>query len=111
MDDTMKDVTRMPERIRVAIGNAIAKSALTVERYAKTNAPVDTGRLRSSIITDMTPSIFPTRATITPFVNYAIFIQEGTRYINANPFLTRARDQAEDEVHGFFDDALDTSLK
>lgn len=111
LGDTGKYLDRMPEKIKRSIGDALAKSAFLVERNAKMNAPVDTGRLRSSIITELTPSIYPTMAKITPFVNYAIFVHEGTRFIKANPFMTRAKDQSQGEVEKFFDDAIDDSLK
>lgn len=105
--ETLKYMDRLPENIKKAIGDALAKSAFTVERYMKMNAPVDTGRLRSSIFTELTPSIYPTRATISPHVFYAIFINEGTRFIRANPFVTKTAQQAESEVQNFFDEALD----
>jgi len=109
--ETLKFVERLPDNVRNAIGEALAKSAFTVERYMKTNAPVDTGRLRSSIFTELTPTIYPTRATISPHVFYAIFVHEGTRFIRANPFAAKAAEQAESEVQDFFDDALDKAIK
>lgn len=111
MKNTQQYFDRMPEKVKQSIGEALAKSAFTIERYAKMEAPVDTGRLRSAIITEMTPSRYPTRATITPFVNYAIFVHEGTRFIRANPFMERAKQRGESEVQQFFSDALDDGLK
>jgi len=111
LKETMLYMDRLPDNIKNAIGEALAKSGFTVERYMKTNAPVDTGRLRSSIFTELTPSIYPTRATISPHVYYAIFVHEGTRFIKANPFASKAAEQSEGEVQDFFDDALDKAIK
>lgn len=72
-----------PEKVARAIGNMVQKVALLVEREAKILAPVDTGRLRSSIGTD----IHPLHATVEPHVNYAVFVHEGTRFISPRPFM------------------------
>lgn len=61
-------------------------SALEVESKAKQNAPVDTGMLRASISTTGGGSEYEVGTNI----EYAPFIEYGTRYQAAQPFLSPA---------------------
>ena len=83
-----------PDKVVRAIGNVIQKTAYLIERGAKVNAPVDTGRLRSSI----SASIRPMTATIAANVNYAVFVHEGTRYMASRPFLFDATRDVEPQI-------------
>ncbi|HKU53714.1 MAG TPA: HK97-gp10 family putative phage morphogenesis protein, partial [Nitrospira sp.] len=72
----------------------IFKLGVNVQSSAKTKCPVDTGRLRSSIQTT------PPRETSTGLavrigsnVNYARFVELGTRRMRAQPFLRPALTQ------------------
>lgn len=73
----------------------IARSLLPrvrrVEAQAKRLAPVDTGRMRSSIHLDG-PHAGPDGPyyDILAATNYAIFVHEGTRFLQARPFLLNA---------------------
>ena len=60
-------------KLGAALQRGIEKFAFGIERYAKTETPVDTGRLRSSISTD----IGTLRARVQPHVVYAGWIHEG----------------------------------
>ena len=53
----------------------LLRSALTVEAESKQLAPVDTGRLRASIKTE----VEPLKATIAPTVHYGAYVEFGTR--------------------------------
>lgn len=57
-----------------------------VEGEAKTNAPVDTGLLRSSINHKTTAD----KAVIGTNTEYAGFVEKGTRYQKAQPYLEPA---------------------
>jgi len=70
---------------------AINRAALRVERDAKRSAPVDTGRLQSSIRTVIFQGGFA--ATVTTNVDYASFVEFGTRFQVAQPFLLPAWDK------------------
>lgn len=72
-------------RIRTATEQAVAQTALLIETDAKLNAPVDTGRLRSSIHTEIAPNKLS--AMVLDGVTYGVFLEFGTRYIRARPFL------------------------
>lgn len=97
----------LPPKLSSAVAVAIKKSAFLVEREAKLESPVDTGRLRASIYTDITP----TQATISPYVNYAVFVHEGTRYIRSNPFLNRASKNAEPTIQDIFDQEISNAIE
>jgi len=79
---------------------------LRVERNAKTLCPVDTGRLRSSITSNVrligTRSEGGLRAPITGTVGsdvkYASYVELGTRKMAARPFLRPALAAAEGDV-------------
>ena len=70
---------------RAAVRGAVAETALLIESDAKRFAPVDTGRLRSSIHADLAGNGLS--ATVGTNVSYALFIEFGTRRARAQPFL------------------------
>lgn len=70
-------------RLGRALQDSIARYAFLIERESKRVTPVDTGRLRSSIMTD----IGNLRAKISPSVVYAGWVHEGTRYMRGRPFM------------------------
>lgn len=81
-----------------ALQDAVAKFAFSVERESKKVTPVDTGRLRASIATD----VGTLRATIAPHTNYAVFVHEGTRFMKGRPFmdwgLDKTKQTSTDEI-------------
>lgn len=96
-----------PAKIKTAISRIIMQATFLIERYAKINAPVDTGRLRSSIYTD----IRPMSSTVSTNTNYARYVHDGTRYMNARPFMKNAARQAKGEMKGIFDSEIDSALE
>lgn len=64
-----------PQFIRGPLKTFLVRSALIVEQKEKEKAPVDTGRLRSSIIT----VVQPLKAMVGPTVYYAPYVEYGTR--------------------------------
>ena len=75
------------------IQQEIEKTAYKIERGAKANCPVDTGRLRGSITTE----IGSLQADIGSNVEYAGYVHDGTYKMGARPFLETA---AEAEIGG-----------
>jgi HK97 gp10 family phage protein len=57
--------------------------AMEVKEYAKSLAPVRTGRLRSSIYARINEWV----AEIGAEATYALFVEFGTRYMQARPYL------------------------
>lgn len=73
---------------RRAVREAVALTALLTESDAKLFAPVDTGRLRASIHTNISENGL--RAEVVAQTDYAIFLETGTRRQRAQPFLEPA---------------------
>lgn len=75
-------------------GVLLAKAAVKIERRAKQLAPVDTGRLRSSVAHELGRDERGLVARIGTDVTYAIYVELGTRRMRAQPFLRPALDAA-----------------
>lgn len=76
------------------VGRDLAARAQRVESKAKALAPVDTGRLRGSISYAIARDGAGLYADIGTNVEYAAFLELGTRYMAARPFLIPALDAA-----------------
>lgn len=83
-----------PDKVQKAIGNVVKKVAFLIEREGKIRSPVDTGRLRASIATD----IHPLTATVQTNTKYAVFVHEGTRFMTARPFMAQGAHAVERQV-------------
>lgn len=68
----------------------IEKAALTLEKNAKQNCPVDTGKLRASITTE----VGNLEAEVGTNVEYALYVEFGTSKQSAQPFMRPALDKA-----------------
>jgi HK97 gp10 family phage protein len=106
VEKVTKGLNILEEDLKSAIGTAISKSALTIEGQSKTNSPVDTGRMRSSIFSD----IHPLTASIMPNVSYAVFVHFGTRYMKARPFMYDALDQKKGEITDIFEREIEKAV-
>jgi len=85
---------------------AMKKSMFTLERESKIEAPVLTGRLRSSVSTNIKPLV----SRLSVNVDYAVYVHDGTKRQKPNPFLDRASSKSEVKVQGFFEKALDNII-
>jgi len=97
-DQALREKLRRLERQSPAAARDVINTvAFLVEADAKRACPVDTGRLRASI--GVTPASTAALGTLTAFVgtnvNYAPFVELGTRRQHAQPFLFPAA-----ELHG-----------
>lgn len=76
------------------IGARLMGTGIRVESRAKRGVPVDTGRLRSSIHTTAPFRRGPRLVVaIGSNVEYAGYVEEGTRYMRARPYLRPALEQ------------------
>jgi len=73
MEQMAKDVHGTP------IVNAMRDSILIIQRAAKQNAPVDTGRLRASIVPEIVVRPQAIMGIVGSNVKYAPFVELGTR--------------------------------
>tara|TARA_R110000803_G_scaffold34289_7_gene74928 strand:+ start:381 stop:740 length:360 start_codon:yes stop_codon:yes gene_type:complete len=81
VSNMLKQFGREGKRITIDITKI---QATDISRNAKKLAPIDTGKLRQSITAE---EVKPTAWTITAYESYASFIEFGTRYMSAQPFL------------------------
>lgn len=72
--------------IEVAAEEALWRLALGIQNYARLLAPVDTGRLRSSIFARRGDGYVEVGSS----VNYAVYVEFGTRFSPAQPYLRPA---------------------
>lgn len=106
VEDVLKGLDIMQDDLTKAVKTSISKSALIIEGQSKINSPVDTGRMRASIISE----IQPLKATIMPTVSYAVFVHEGTRYMRARPFMRDAVDQKRDDITSVFESEISKAV-
>ena len=96
IEENMKRISQVATN---AIEEALIKSALFVERDAKLNSPVDTGRLRASIthVTNDFGSKNPS-VSIGTSVEYAPILEYGSSKQSAKPYLFPAFNSNKDKI-------------
>jgi len=78
---------------------AVMLAGMLVERHAKLNAPVDTGRLRNSIATRLSDSSENNiSAEVGTNVQYAKSVEYGTSKMNAQPYLYPALENNKQKI-------------
>lgn len=97
---------RAPALMSRGIGDAIKKTALTVQRKSMINTPVDTGRLRASTYSKFSPFT----AVVGTNTDYDMFVHNGTRFQKAQPYLRDATNDSIFETRKFFTEAVDNVL-
>lgn len=85
---------RLPKALDQALDRAIAKAAFVIEGRSKAVTPVDTGRLRASIHTVNSRL----RAEIGTNVSYAIYVHEGTRFMQPRPFMSEGVQASRNQI-------------
>lgn len=73
-----------PDSVRRLAGLVVNKTVHDIEAHAKQNAPVDTGFLKSSIQAKM---ISETQGVVSVGAEYGIYVEYGTRFQAAQPYL------------------------
>ncbi len=86
------------------VSKLIKNTLHNIERDAKKQCPVDTGRLRGSITTNI---ISTYSGEVGTNVEYAEYVEYGTRYQSAQPYFEPAVEKNEDK----FNDALDEIIE
>nr|DAZ68155.1 MAG TPA: putative tail component [Caudoviricetes sp.] len=86
------------------VSKLVKDTLYNIERDAKKKCPVDTGRLRGSITTNI---ISTYSGEVGTNVEYAEYVEYGTRYQSAQPYFEPAVDENEDK----FNDALDEIIE
>jgi len=100
------------DKAQNAVEEAVYKGALRVERDAKINAPVDTGRLRASISSRLNNSdkthVYSEAGTS---ISYGKFLEFGTSKQPAQPFLFPAYNKNKSKIKNDIASALKKSLR
>lgn len=73
-----------------AVKTVVQKNGSGMQGKAMRNAPVDTGTLKRSIGIDITDGGMT--AEVEPTAHYAPYVELGTRFMNAQPYLKPAFD-------------------
>lgn len=74
----------------VQFRNIVAANGARLLNKATANAPIDTGTLNRSMTMDFEDAGLT--ATVTPAVEYAAYVEYGTRFMDAQPYLRPAFD-------------------
>lgn len=88
-DDVRNAVKRVPDAARVVLSEVIAKTTFSARQRAIALAPVDSGTLRRSI-TSSSRGMYGRVVINDPDVFYWRFVEYGTRYKAARPFIRTA---------------------
>lgn len=83
------------EKVDEAISEAIKNGCLAIEASAKQKCPVDTGNLRASIATNMVDEKVGEVGTN---VEYASYVELGTKHQSAQPFLFPAFEEQKGNI-------------
>lgn len=99
----IRDLTGTTKKACNAAAEELKKTALEVESTAKqnitSNGTVDTGRLLGSVKTKIKESNGSIEAEVGTNVEYANYIEYGTRKMGAKPFLNPAFDSKTEGLH------------
>lgn len=77
---------RIKRSLRPRVQEALQTAVHEIEAEAKMAAPIDTGYLRSSISSEVSGM----EGRVQVAAEYGVFVEFGTRYMAAQPFLTPA---------------------
>jgi HK97 gp10 family phage protein len=115
LDELLTDFQhKFPAEYKRVVSRAMNVVVKDVERWAKRNAPVDTGRLRSSIGGEVKTLAGEVVGIVGTNVKYAPFVEEGGRKprgVGRIPFLRPAVEEHEGEILETFKKAVETLTK
>lgn len=88
--EVMEELKKYPELINKNLIDYIKLALMGIQRNAKMIAPVDTGRLKTDIRTDLRIQSNQIKGVIFNDVYYALFVHEGTSRMRARPYFKQA---------------------
>lgn len=123
LDKIKRALAKSPQVVSKHINKAIYKSIFDIRNEAMDTTPVDTGRLRGSYQVKFDQL----RGELYPSAKYGIYVHQGhsqevgrfvpaigrrlvSPYVQGNPFLKNAVDQANDKVNKNFEQGLNDAL-
>lgn len=87
----VRDINTWDDRVNRKIKTAVGKTAIGIQKEARTLCPVDTGSLRSSILTHFFPDGLT--AEVSPHMPYADYVELGTVRQKAKPYMSPAAEK------------------
>ncbi|MDT2600992.1 HK97 gp10 family phage protein [Enterococcus hulanensis] len=84
LDKFTRNVLQQKGKMEQAIHQEVVRSGMRVEKRAKQLAPFDTGWLSNTIYSFESGRL---RTNVVSPAEYSIYVEEGTRYMAAQPFL------------------------
>lgn len=79
-----------------AVKTAVKKNGSDMQKKAQRNAPVDTGNLKNNIGLEISDGGMT--ATVEPTAEYAPYVELGTRFMEAQPFLKPAFEEQKKQL-------------
>lgn len=96
------------ETVEKDVSKLIKNTLHNIERDAKKECPYDTGRLRGSITTNI---ISTYSGEVGTNVEYAGWVEYGTRYQSAQPYFEPAVEKNEDKFNEELDKIIEELIK
>lgn len=90
--------SKLSDSVQKSVEQEMLKGGYEIERLAKSNAPVDTGRLKGSITTNKSGKGSSYQVSIGTDVEYAPHVEFGTYKQSAQPFLHPAFDNLSPKI-------------
>lgn len=88
LKELIKTLEKVPKELDNEVDIILEVNAQDIENNAKSKAPVDTGKLRQSIAAiKVKEKEYSIKANATGKAPYAGFVEYGTRFMRAQPFL------------------------
>lgn len=109
LDEFEKWANGAEDEVKKEVAKVLATGGMKIEASAKRNAPVDTGRLRDSINTDISEDGLTVEVGTN--VEYAEYVHEGARGRTPKPFMKQAYAQNKDSIFSSLGEALERGLK
>jgi len=107
LKELQRDMTKAVAGIRGRkIHEAMRSATLLVMRDARRNAPVDTGRLRASIMPEVRQVAGEVQGIIWTDVEYAAYQEWGTAYVPARLYMTHAVEDNYEKVEKILGQAV-----
>lgn len=102
IDKVIKNIDKYNDEIQNKIKQVLADGGMKIQTEAQSRAPVRTGTLRASI--EYKPNGL--QVEVVAGVDYASFVEFGTRFMEPQPFLTPAFELVAPQIERDIQEAL-----
>jgi HK97 gp10 family phage protein len=111
-EELAETITEIEEALTGKLGEAMVTAVLLIESTAKELAPVDTGRLRSSIASKVKKiAEDEVQGFVGTNVEYAPYVEWGTSKMEAQPYLRPAVNAHREDIRDLFREAVEESIE